>query len=212
MCLTVGFDLDMTLIDARPGMRLAMDELAVETGLALDGGYFVDNLGPPLATVFGWFGVADELIPDLVVRYRASYPRLVIPSTVAMRGAVDAIAAVRALGGRVVVVTGKHAGNARLHIEALGWEVDHLAGELWAADKGIVLREQGATVYVGDHVGDVTGALAAGAAAVAVATGPCGAEELACAGAEAVLSDLTEFPDWLANNSARFAGPGQSRS
>jgi phosphoglycolate phosphatase len=45
VALTVGFDLDMTLIDARPGMVVAMDALAVESGLPLDGRYFADNAG-----------------------------------------------------------------------------------------------------------------------------------------------------------------------
>ncbi|AHH93952.1 HAD family hydrolase [Kutzneria viridogrisea] len=207
MPLTVGFDLDMTLIDARPGMVVAMNVLAEQTGLPLDGEYFAANLGPPLAMIFRGFGVAEELIPDLVARYRASYPELVIPTTVAMPGAAEAMAAVRELGGRVLVVTGKHGGNARLHLEALGWQVDHLAGELWSAAKGVVLAEQHASVYVGDHVGDVEGALAAGAVPVAVSTGPCDAAELLAAGAEVVLPDLTAFPAWLADNAHRFAEP-----
>lgn len=201
----MGFDLDMTLIDAGPGMVVAMDALAAETGLPLDGRYFADNLGPPLAMIFRDFGVPEDRIPELVARYRELYPSMVIPTTVAMPGAVESFAAVRELGGRVVVVTGKHQRNAKLHLEALGWEVDHLAGELWSTAKGAVLREQGASIYVGDHVGDVTGALAAGAVAVAVTTGPCSAEELIEAGAEVVLASLTEFPGWLADNAGRFA-------
>ncbi|CAM5299662.1 HAD hydrolase-like protein [Streptomyces tanashiensis] len=48
----------------------------------------------------------------------------------------------------------------------------------------------------GDHVGDVRGAAAAGALSVAVATGPCPAEELRAAGADVVLADLTDFRAW----------------
>ena len=51
-------------------------------------------------------------------------------------------------------------------------------------------------VYVGDHILDVAGAHAAGAVAVGVVTGPCSADELAEAGADVVLADLTEFPAW----------------
>jgi phosphoglycolate phosphatase len=32
---------------------------------------------------------------------------------------------------------------------------------------------------------------------VGVTTGPCDADELRAAGADVVLNDLTEFPDWL---------------
>ena len=55
----------------------------------------------------------------------------------------------------------------------------------------------GCEVYVGDHLGDVSGARAADALAVAVATGPISAEDLAAAGADVVLPDLSHFPQWL---------------
>lgn len=195
--VTIGFDLDMTLIDPRPGMVAAMAALARQTGLDIDGEHFANNLGPPLAVVFGEFGVPPEHIPDLVSRFRASYPEIVIPRTVAMPGAAEALAAVHALGGRTLVVTAKHAPNAARHLTALGWRVDHLAGDLWATGKAEALRRFGAGVYVGDHATDMAGALAAGALPVGVTTGPCDAATLRAAGAEVVLDDLTEFPDWL---------------
>jgi phosphoglycolate phosphatase len=195
---TVGFDLDMTLIDPRPGMVMAIDTLAAQTGFALDGAHFAANLGPPLDVVFRDFGVPDEHIADLTTRFRASYPEVVIPRTVALPGAAAAIDAVRALGGRVVVITGKFERNAVLHIAELGWTVDAVVGTLWGPGKGEALRRHGASVYVGDHVSDVMGAKAAGAVAVGVTTGPCDEAGLREAGVDVVLRDLTEFPDWLA--------------
>jgi phosphoglycolate phosphatase len=197
MTFTVGFDLDMTLIDPRPGMVAAMRALAAETGLPLDGEYFANNLGPPLDLVMRDFGVAESRIPALVARFRATYPEIVIPVTVAMPGARAALDAVRELGGRTLVVTAKHTPNAGKHLAALGWEVDQLVGDLWSTGKAAALREHGAGAYVGDHVADVAGALAAGAVPVGVTTGPCDAAALRAAGAEAVLDTLAEFPGWL---------------
>jgi phosphoglycolate phosphatase len=201
---TVGFDLDMTLIDARPGVAAAIDLVGAEFEVPLDGARFADNLGPPLRDMFREAGMPDELIPPLMDRYRALYPTVVIETTVPMPGAEAAMAAVRELGGRIVVVTGKFEPNARLHVQALRWDVDHLTGELWSSAKGAVPREQGASIYVGDHVGDVRGAQEAGAVSVAVMTGPCGTEELADAGADVVLDSLDRFPEWLADNADRF--------
>ncbi|MFC5286964.1 HAD family hydrolase [Actinokineospora guangxiensis] len=195
--MVVGFDLDMTLIDARPGMVAVMRTLAEESGLPLDAEHFGANLGPPLDEVLRGFEAPEERIPALVARWRELYPRVVISATTPMPGAADALAAVHALGGRTMVVTGKHGPNASLHVEHFGWRVDVVVGGLWAAAKGDVLREHGAAVYVGDHEGDVLGAKAAGALAVAVPTGPCDADMLLAAGADVVLADLTEFPDWL---------------
>jgi phosphoglycolate phosphatase len=196
----VGFDLDMTLIDPRPGMALAIDELAAATGFAMDGAHFAANLGPPLDVIFREFGVPEERIADLTARFRAGYPDVVIPRTVALPGADEAIDAVRAMGGRVIIVTGKYTRNAELHVEACGWQVDAVIGTLWGPGKGDALREYDAKIYVGDHVSDVLGAKAAGATAIGVTTGPCDEAGLREAGADVIFADLTSFPAWLTAN------------
>ncbi|MDJ0464868.1 HAD hydrolase-like protein [Streptomyces sp. H27-C3] len=194
--LTVGFDLDMTLIDSRPGIRAAYLALSAETGVHIDADLAVTRLGPPLEQEMAhWF--PDEQIQAMVDRYREIYPAYAIEPTLAMAGAKEAVAAVRAAGGRAIVVTAKHEPNAKLHLEHLGIEPDAVVGWLWAEAKAEALREHGASVYVGDHTGDVRGAHAADALAVAVPTGPCTADELREAGADVVLADLVAFPDWL---------------
>ncbi|KOG33993.1 haloacid dehalogenase [Streptomyces resistomycificus] len=194
---TVGFDLDMTLIDSRPGIRACYLALSERTGTYIDADLAVTRLGPPLAEeLVNWFP-AEEVAPMADV-YRAMYPAIAIVPTPALPGAREAIAAVQAAGGRAIVVTAKHEPNAKLHLEHLGIEPDAVIGDLWAEQKADALREHGATVYVGDHVGDVRGARKADALSVAVATGPCDANELSEAGADVVLTDLTEFPAWLA--------------
>ncbi|GAA2810178.1 HAD family hydrolase [Saccharopolyspora taberi] len=196
---TVGFDLDLTLIDPREGLVRAFAELGSEFGVPLDGEHFAANLGPPLPDALRARHDFDEPLVDRIVqRFRELYPAVVVPVTEPMPGAGEALAAVRAGGGRSLVVTGKYEPNAARHISALGWRVDHLSGDVFAAAKGTVLRAEGADVYVGDHLGDIVGAKAAGAVAVAVATGPYDAGALAEAGADVVLDDLTAFPDWLA--------------
>ncbi|QRP46777.1 HAD family hydrolase [Amycolatopsis sp. FDAARGOS 1241] len=198
MGITVGFDLDMTLIDPRPGMVAVMNALGAEAGLPLDGEHFAANLGPPLEDSLRGFEAPEERIPELVGRFRELYPEVVVPSTIALPGAAEALKAVRAAGGRTLVVTGKFGPNARRHVEALGLEVDELVGELWSTQKAVALKEHDARAYVGDHLGDVRGARAAGALAAAVTTGPCTREELVAEGADVVFASLVEFPDWFA--------------
>ncbi|MEU6128318.1 HAD family hydrolase [Saccharopolyspora sp. NPDC047091] len=195
---TVGFDLDLTLIDPRPGMIDVFERLREEFRVPLDGEHFAANLGPPLPDVLRTYGFDEPLVARLVDRFRELYPELVVPVTRAMPGAADALAAVRDLGGRALVVTGKFELNAQRHLDALDWKVDRLAGDVFAAAKGDVLLAEDAAIYVGDHLGDVVGAKTAGAVAVGVATGPYRADELLEAGADVVFADLTEFPAWLA--------------
>ncbi|MFE9565565.1 HAD family hydrolase [Streptomyces sp. NPDC006487] len=195
--LTVGFDLDMTLIDSRPGIKAAFEALSAETGTFIDTEQTISRLGPPLDQELAyWFPEAE--IPAVADRYREIYPTHAIEPTPAMPGAREAVEAVRALGGRAIVVTAKHEPNARLHLDHLGIKPDAVIGSLWAEAKAVALREYAAQVYVGDHVGDVRGARTAGAVSVTVPTGPCPEPELRAAGADVVLTDLTELPAWLA--------------
>ncbi|MFB7504305.1 HAD family hydrolase [Streptomyces broussonetiae] len=197
MTFTVGFDLDMTLIDSRPGIHACYLALSERTGTYIDADLAVTRLGPPLVEeLVNWY--PEEQIPAMADLYREMYPTIAIAATPAMAGAREAMAAVRAAGGRTMVVTAKYEPNAKLHLAHLGIEPDVVVGDLWAEQKAQALREYGATVYVGDHVGDVRGARTAGALSVAVATGPCPADELRAAGAGVVLDDLQAFPGWLA--------------
>ncbi|WP_399087109.1 HAD family hydrolase [Streptomyces sp. BBFR2] len=194
---TVGFDLDMTLIDSRPGIKAAYQELSARTGVYVDADLAITRLGPPLEQeIRQWF--PEERIGEVSEVYRELYPRYAIGPTPALPGAREALAAVHAAGGRTLVVTAKYEPSAKLHLDHLGLEVDILAGSLWAEAKAEALRAHGATVYVGDHTGDVRGARTAGALSVAVASGPCDALELRAAGADVVLDDLTAFPEWFA--------------
>ena len=197
MSFTVGFDLDMTLIDPRAGIVEVFDVLAAESGIPLDGRAFVTRLGPPLRHEFVRYDLDETTIEQLIARYRALTPSMVIPRTVAMPGAAESVRAVTDRGGRAVVVTAKYAPNAIAHLEQLGIEVSAVIGDLWSTAKAAALQEQGAEVYVGDHLGDITGARAADALAVGVATGPISADDLKAAGADVVLADLTRFPAWL---------------
>jgi phosphoglycolate phosphatase len=197
MPFAVGFDLDMTLVDSRPGIAATFRALVARTGVYVDVDAAVGRLGPPLEHELAHWFPADR-VPEAVSAYRALYPDHAIEPSVALPGAAEAIAAVHGRGGRAVVVTAKRADLARLHIEHLGLPVDDLAGLAWAEGKARALRAAGAVGYVGDHVGDMAAARAAEIPGVGVTTGPCTADDLLAAGASVVLADLRGFPAWLA--------------
>jgi phosphoglycolate phosphatase len=203
--LTVGFDLDMTLIDSRPGIKAAYDLLAAETGVRIDTDLVVTRLGPPVEQELAHWFPADR-ISEVADRYRALYAEHGIADCVALPGAAEALSAVHGLGGRTIVVTGKHEPNARRNVAALNLAVDEVYGDVFGPGKGEVLLAQNATVFVGDHLGDILGAKAGGAYALAVATGPYDADALRAAGADEALKDLREFPAWLRDH-ARLRSP-----
>jgi phosphoglycolate phosphatase len=136
-------------------------------------------------------------VPEMAAVYRGFYGEIAVPATTPMPGAVEAVEAVKARGGRVIVVTAKSQTHAESTVRVLGMKVDEVAGSLFSTAKGTALRRFGATVYVGDHVADVDAARAAGARSVAVATGPYDSAALLAYGADIVLPDLRVFPETL---------------
>jgi phosphoglycolate phosphatase len=192
--LVVGFDLDLTLIDSRPGIEAIYRVLAEEAGVPVDLGRLL--IGPPLeAELAKFFPAAD--VPALAARYRALYPRLAVQPTVALPGAHEAITAVHDRGGRVVVITSKSTPHAQLHLDALGLAVDEVVGSAFGHGKRDALKLHDAYAYVGDFEQDMRAARAAGVIAVGVLTGPSTSDQLVEAGADAVLTDLTAFGRWL---------------
>jgi len=197
MTFVVGFDLDMTLVDSRPGIAHALQTLADETGRPIAVEAIVARLGPPVQqTIAPWFS-AEEL-PAAVERFRALMLADGIRMSAALPGAAAALEAVTEMGGSTLVVTAKYQLNAVATLAHLGLRADSVVGDLWAEEKAIALRAAGARVYVGDHPADVRAARAANALAVCVPSGGPTRDELLEAGADVVLDSLIGLPAWLA--------------
>jgi len=226
--IVVGFDLDLTLVDSRPGIVATYRALSARTGVYIDADSTATRLGPPLDVELALWFPAGDVVPA-ANQFREIYRDFAITTSPALPGATEAFAAVRARGGTVVVITGKYEPNARRHLDHLGLDADAVVGWAWADGKVSALEEHGATVYVGDHPADMAAARAArlaappppsgprsqldrvGAAAVGVGTGEHSVEELIAGGADVVLPDLTHFPAWLDEYLAAAAAlPGRS--
>jgi phosphoglycolate phosphatase len=201
----VGFDLDMTLVDSAAGIVATLQAALAEVGAVPVPGPapIRAGIGAPLEHLIA--GLAPAADPAAVAaRYRTLYPDLGVPTIRLLPGAGEALAAVHALGGTVLVVSAKVEPAVRLVLRRVGLlggpgtaQVDAVAGGLFAGHKGVWLRRAGADAYVGDHPGDVEAARIAGATAVAVGTGPHGEAALRAAGADIVLAGLPQFPRWL---------------
>lgn len=186
----------MTLVDSRPGIRATLEALAAEYGTFIDADLVVSRLGPKLEDELAHW-LPGDAIDGAADRFRELYGELGVPGTSLLPGAAASVAAVTRLGGRSIVVTAKFEHNAVRCLEHVGLTVDRVYGWRHGPDKGVTLRAEAASVYVGDTPSDVAGAIAAGATAVGVATGPHTPDELRAAGADEVLMALTEFPALL---------------
>ncbi|GAB3693076.1 HAD family hydrolase [Angustibacter aerolatus] len=193
----VGFDLDMTLVDSSDGIVATVQQVVAELGGTATREQLWPSMGMPLEHVLGQVLAPDD-VPAAAARYRELYPTTGVPRTVLLPGAAEALAAVRAGGDRVVVVSAKHPPAVHLVLAQVGVEADGVVGGLFGAAKAEAIRAEGVRVYLGDHPGDMTGALAAGAVAVGVLTGPHDGAALRAAGVDVVLGSVADLPAWLA--------------
>ena len=195
---TYAFDLDMTLVDSRPGVVASFAALSAETGVHVDGELVCTRLGPKLEDeLANWF--PPERIEAAAAGYRRHYDRECRTGTTAMPGAVALFETVRARGGRITVVTAKSTEAAHVCLETVGLASDDVAGWCFGIEKTHALQRMQADVYVGDTVTDIAaGRGVAGVAAVGVTTGPDDRAALLAAGADIVICDLTEAVDAFA--------------
>jgi phosphoglycolate phosphatase len=195
--LTVGFDLDMTLVDSGPGIRASMAALSNETGVPIDVDVVIARIGPKLEWELAQWFPADQ-VDQMSERYRWYYwDHCVGGGTLLLDGAQAAVEAVRARGGRAVVVTAKTERLAYRCLESVGLHVDEVVGHAHGDEKRDALIRHAAGIYVGDTITDIRSALDASAIAVGVTTGPDDAPKLLTAGADIVLDSLAAFPAWL---------------
>jgi phosphoglycolate phosphatase len=191
----VGFDLDMTLIDSRQAILTSFGEVARETGTAIDLAAVDRRLGIKLDDELAFWFPAGQ-VAEAAECYRRHYVRLAGQLTTLLPGAQESLAAVRAAGERVIIITAKHPISVAPSLRAVGISGDELFTLVHGPEKAAVLRSLKAAVYVGDTPPDMAAAVQAGARAVGVATGSFTAHDLTAAGAEVVLDSLTGFPDW----------------
>lgn len=206
------FDVDLTLVDTGGAGRAAMRWAFAASGLPTeplerllyDGRTDRAIFREALARV-GLGGAAMEEAYDVVVeRYLERLPaELEARDGRVLPGVPDVLARCRAFGYRVGLATGNFRRGAERKLSHFGlWEAFAGGGfgddtEVRADLVAAALRELGhagaAAWVIGDTPRDVEAAHAAGARAIAVATGRYSTEELAAAGAEIVLPDLSEL-------------------
>jgi phosphoglycolate phosphatase len=191
----VGFDLDMTLIDSRPAIMAAFAELSRETATHIDLAAVDSRLGIKLEEEVAFWFPPDQHAAA-VACYRRHYVRLAPQLTTTLPGAREALAAVRAAGQRVVIITAKHPVSVEPSLQAVGLAADELFTHVHGPEKAAVLRTLNAAAYVGDTPPDMAAAVAAQVRAVGVTTGSFSPGELASAGADVVLDSLAGFPGW----------------
>lgn len=217
----VLFDLDGTLIDSitliADSARFAFAEHA---GARPTDAEFMALVGMPLrAMIRHWAGDDEGVVEALVARYRehqmANHDRLVR----CYDQVVDTVAALRAAGHPIGVVTSKGEALAARGLSHVGLAplVDLVVGlesctrhkpdpePVRTALDRLQVRPEHA-MYVGDSPFDMLAGRAAGVTTVAALWGPFGRDALAPAGPDYWLQRMVELPAVVEQVRSRIAG------
>ncbi len=219
--MTVFFDLDGTLTDSAPGITRCLAHAFERVGATVPAEAELRRcIGPPLDHTFRRFldPRDDALVQRAIDFYRERFSTIGLYENAVYTGIPENLAALRATGRRLFVVTAKperfareivrHFGLAEFFEAVYGPSEDgvlHDKAELIAH----VLRSEriapAEVAMVGDRSHDVLGARACGLAAVGALWGYGSHAELADAGAHALAAAPAELASALAAAEARTA-------
>ncbi|MGZ9828297.1 HAD family hydrolase [Tsukamurella ocularis] len=204
---TIGFDLDLTLIDSRQRILTAAQRAFADLGHAVDDAVLLPHMGVPIDDV------AREVVPGIdgerfLRRYRRHYDTDATTPVPVLPGAEDLLAAIRAAGGTSIVVSAKQQAAAERAVAEAGLDVSAVVGGHFGDRKGDALRRFGnVRAYLGDHVEDASAARAAGCPFIGVTTGEFDDEALRRAGAAHTVGHLQEVIALLPG----YTGVGKAR-
>ena len=194
---TIGFDLDLTLIDSRQRILTAAQRAFADLGYTVDDAVLLPHMVVPIDDV------AREVVPGIdadrfLQRYRWHYDTDETTPVPVLPGAEELLAAIRAAGGASVVVSAKQQAAADRAVVDAGLDVTAVVGGHFGERKGEALRRFGnVRAYLGDHVEDAAAARAAGCAFIGVTTGEFDDAALLRAGAVRTVGNLTQVIDLL---------------
>jgi phosphoglycolate phosphatase len=118
------------------GITLNLDEIAARLGLKLE-----DELAY-------WFDASE--IANAAALYRRHYAEIAMTTTAVMPGAHESLDAVAKSGVESVIITAKHESSVGPCLEATGLRADHIFTLAHGPEKAAILKEIGASIYVGD--------------------------------------------------------------
>lgn len=193
---TLGFDLDLTLIDMRAATSYALEEVNKRLSANIDIDAVIADLGQPFRKQLAQWIEAPSVATAMRFFFEAFISGgldLIVP----MPGAPEMLDALAECGGRAVVVTGRRGSTARACLLRCGMPVYAVAGGVTGTEKAPAMRRYGVEAFFGDHPLDMAGARAAGIPGIGVLNGLRSADDLLAAGATAVIPTLEDLTDRL---------------
>jgi phosphoglycolate phosphatase len=191
--VSIGLDLDLTLVDTRDATAFALEEVNRELSADIDIAEFIHRLGPPIRSELKRW-IDEQNIECAVQCFRSAFTSDTgLEKLSPAPGAMELLEWMNQESYRSIIITSRMQSIAAEILQRCGMSPSVIYGNVTGQEKAVAMRQEGVALYVGDHPLDMEGAVAASVQGIGVTTGSHSASQLYEAGAQAVFSSLTEL-------------------
>ena len=189
--LTVGFDLDMTLVDSSQAILLTTQKVLKSLDITVEEAVITQSVGLPIRDSFKvWVGDQNVQAYESYVTHYQSTGYL---SADVLPGAKELLLELVGRGIKVVIITAKNKKSAEIQLSHLGIPYSEIVGGAFRESKTEAMLKTGCVEYVGDHIEDYAAAEKAGIHFIGVATNPMQELETVSQGKFPVIKSLNDF-------------------
>jgi phosphoglycolate phosphatase len=193
MKASIGFDLDMTLVDSNLGLIKTLGHLFPKKSEINEERFIQKISGLPLKEILGIFVCEDEIV-NAEKAFMEFYPSIGIRNSRIYPGAVKALTCVKDAGYEPIIVSAKSPDNLTKMISFFDLPVSIAIGGVHGLGKTQALIENHACLYVGDQESDVASAHRAGIPALKILSPD---KDSKFTHAEWTLGCIEDFPEWF---------------
>jgi phosphoglycolate phosphatase len=191
---TIGFDLDMTLVDSSQAILLTVQRVLKAFKIEVDEMDIGRSVGLPIKESFKeWIGDGYLEAYEMYVAYYQSSGYL---ESKALPGAKELLVELMRRNYKVVVITAKNQQSAEIQLRHLSIPYSEMVGNVFGNGKTEAMKKTGCSEYVGDHIEDYKAAAAAGIHFIGVATNPMQDLEKDSQGNFPLIESLDNFWDY----------------
>jgi phosphoglycolate phosphatase-like HAD superfamily hydrolase len=190
---TIGFDLDMTLVDSNLGLIKTLGHIFPEK-YEIQEKWFVQKIsGLPLKEILSTLAHEDE-ISMFEKLFLELYPSIGVSNSSLYPGAIAALNCVKDSGYEPIIVSAKSPSNLDKMVSYFELPVSLAVGGAHGLGKSKILKDNNAQLYVGDQESDVMSAHNVGIPALKIVSSDL---EFEFTNADWTLEGIEKFPEWF---------------
>ena len=188
---SVGFDLDMTLVDSMKSIRETLLEVLRYYKVDIDTHVLDKSVGLPVKdSLVDWVGSKHI---DAYELYKNIYQKSGYMHSKALPGAKEILTQLISNGYEVIIITAKNKKSAEIQLHYLNLPYTKIYGEVFGKGKTEALKYEKCLVYVGDHIEDFKSAQQAGTKFIGVTSNPSQTLLQDSNGNFAIIKNLSEL-------------------